>query len=389
MVYEELQNRVINNLSKKQVLSHSDKIFIIQHIQNIPYEKIKNKNIDELVKLFSESFLKKISEKKDIDMHEFLKTEIGVNSEHVVVDKKVENETVESLLNKPKLLQSIFSPQSLIKKAYLYLDSKYRVRNTASNTLKWNIATTGTNYDEATTAVSTSRLKNIVAIKAFPFRFPNTNAALYNFNRIYMDMIELNNQSYVMYGNTRFHFEFNISYVTQPTLAQVTGYRYIPTSTGTDLSTYYTQAYCDDIGQNKSVFDFTYPIAELTTLSLQFNNGFQILDLDPDTVKATMYTGTRTALVFQATPYIALYDTISLSNVTTTNPAAATTINNINNREFIITEIDGINVDNLVYYYFEYNTNGILNNTINNGVFDVYLNSKRLQLRLEIDYIAE
>ena len=242
MVYEELQNKVINNLSKKHLLTYADKTFIIQNIQNVPYEKLKHKNVDELVNLFSEVFSKKIIEKKDLDMHEYLKTEIGVNAEHTVVDKKVESETVESLLNKPKLLQSIFNPNSLIKKAYLFLDSKYRVRNTDSNTLKWNIATTGTNYDERTTAVSTSRLKNIVAIKLYPFKFPNTYGSLYNFNRIYVDMVELNNQSYIMYGNNRFHFEFNITYVSQPTLAQTTGYRFIPSSTGTDLSTYYTQA---------------------------------------------------------------------------------------------------------------------------------------------------
>jgi len=390
MVYEELQNKVINNLSKKHLLTYADKTFIIQNIQNVPYEKLKHKNVDELVNLFSEVFSKKIIEKKDLDMHEYLKTEIGVNSEHTVVDKKVESETVESLLNKPKLLQSIFNPNSLIKKAYLFLDSKYRVRNTDSNTLKWNIATTGTNYDERTTAVSTSRLKNIVAIKLYPFKFPNTYGSLYNFNRIYVDMVELNNQSYIMYGNNRFHFEFNITYVSQPTLAQTTGYRFIPSSTGTDLSTYYTQAYCDDVGQNKSIFEFTYPIAELTTLSLQFNNGIQVLNMDADTLKATLYTnrGTRTALVFASTPYIALYDTISLSGVTTTDVSATTVINNINT-EFMITEIDGVNVDNLVYYYIEYDTSGILSSSINNGVFDVYLNSKRLQLRLELDYMVE
>ena len=55
----------------------------------------------------------------------------------------------------------------------------------------------------------------------------------------------------------------------------------------------------------------------------------------------------------------------------------------------MITEIDGVNIDNLVYYYIEYDTSGILSSSINNGVFDVYLNSKRLQLRLELDYMVE
>jgi hypothetical protein len=370
---EEIFIKVLNNIKQFKNVSPEETTFIFNSIRQLNLEKFSGYKNIELCNIITGIIIKQLEPKADL--REYLKTEIEDTHESenaltkIKIDKK---ETVNTLLQKPHILQHIFNPDARLKTGYLHLDSKYRSRETDKrNIFTWNINVSGTDYDSKSSAISTSDIKNITSIRMFPFRFPNTPNAITSARRLSVEMVELNNQAYITYGNNRYHFMFRIN----ESSALVSG-AFTPSA--------YLQYEADDIDQSEAKFTFSNPIVELTKLSLRFRNPFTELELDPDVLPAVISAvGVNTLLTFSIPHRITIGDEVIINGFNTTTPDAdyveIDQMNNSNgwavasNTAFTVT----IPVD----------ISGLSGAIIGNP-FNIYLNSKRFIIRLEIKYIS-
>ena len=360
-------------------------------IKNIPVNNNGNLDIN-LVSNKIEKIIVETIKEQNPDINEYMRNEIGKDSDHYLKSKTIDvNETINTILSKPKLVQSIFNPKALVRKAYLYVDSRYRNRNYPNNIFNWNIASSGTNYDKTTSIICTSKIRNIIAVTMTPFKFPNSSGVLSNLNRIYVNIVELQNQAYVTSENIRFHFEFDVQYTNQLTAAEATGYRIQYTNNNpNETSTAYTHFLCNDIGNSIARFEFVNPIAELNTLTLQFYNGLNYITLDNDIAIGTVLECTETFLTFTFNKevYIALYDKVIINDISINNSTSQQKefTNDLNRSEgWQISKIINSNPVSYSIYY----SGGLSVDpaNFNNGQFTIYLQSKRIITKIEVEYI--
>lgn len=370
-------------------LNVQDKKMIISSLDRADFAKFNGMTYDDVSTKLAETLSKKIvrlrqqirADNEQYDMQSYLRDQLGTDPEQAVSRGVSSDETLGSILNKPYVLRSIINPRSLYRKTYLLLDSRHRIRDGDYLKLfKWNLASAGSNYDPETSAVSTSPLTNIVAIKMFPFRFPNSWNAVTSVHRLAVSITELNNQAFVMYGGARAHFFFDIN---RSTITDVVD------ESGTTVN--YPQYICSDIGNSVSEYNFSQPVQALTTMTLSFYNPYQQITFDPDIITGATLSvaSTGTRITFPFVPYLANYDDVIISGfvirsapgVTSTNVndvAAMAQINDVAGWAITIVtaSIVTINVD----------LSHIVG-TIDNSKVVVYLNSKRITLRLELTYI--
>lgn len=285
------------------------------------------------------------------------------DSDNVMTKYKIRlDDTVNTLLHKPAVLQSIFNPAALVSKTYLFLDSKWRLRNGDQTILSWSIATSNGSRLENISGLTTAPVKNIIAVKLLPFIFPNTQRALNSLRRISVEMIEFNAQAYVMHGNQRFHFMYEID-------------------AGTAADDPYETK---ELGLNESIFRFTYPITEIQTLSIRFRNPINILSLDKDILIGTAASvGTDTVITFSEPHRCGIGDDVVVSGFTTTNPSA----------DFaeieLVNDADGWPLTAVTTYTITFAVDlSTLTGAITGNV-EVFFQAKRLLLRFEIDWVQK
>ena len=386
-VHEILFGKVINIIKKNRIVNTADARFILSQVKNIRPETIQGKSIDYVAEVVSKiiiSDLSNVNIEPQIDVREYLKDSIGSPEATIEITSNDPNADVKikDLIEKPKLVHSLFSPKSLYKKAYLRLDSRWRLRDTLTNNqFKWNLAYSGTQYDPTTSTVSTSRITSIIGMKIIPFKLPNTYNSIANGNRINIRVKEFDNQAYIGYNNQRYHFTLSIK--------KPNGYREADAA----ISVFnYEQAELNDLGNNFSEFNFAQPITQIDTLTLSFDNGFDVLTLDPDiitnvTLSYNVLTPTVTTFTFASIPYIALYDTIIISGITLVTGAESlqSQLDSLQRPEgWIIT-----NQVSATVMQINFNFDDLDKGATDRTNMVVYLNSKRLMINLEITYIEQ
>jgi hypothetical protein len=328
----------------------------------------------------------------------------------IIVDKKNKAKELKKVIEKYKNIPQILENQIIgqitdinniykdplikTKTIYLFLDSRYKVDTTDNTVIKWNIAPFGTSYDSETTALTTEKITNIKSIKMYPFVFKST-AAVYQLNRIYVTILELQSQSYTIGNNKKIHYEFFFSNNAQKTIGEATGYRSDTVFTNNQLSnTGYTQPILSDIGNNEAIFYFDNPIDYLDTLTIQFSNLYGILKLDPETLPATLIFSSRiTRIIFNTNPFITVYDRIIISNLTV-NLSSINTQESLDKHKLYINNllrpegwiITNYTTNNNLYYADISLSSMFINYTIFQNIpFNVYFDSKRTTIRLEIE----
>lgn len=356
-------------------LNYIERKFYISKFKSIDPVKFRNHPItqvvDALTKIFIEDFKSVLTEDlSSIDMHEVLKHEIGKDAESAIIEKKAEpNATIDSLLQKPNILQHIFNPKARQQSTYMLLDSRYRDRTITDPTLlKWSVTSPQGNYIAETSAITPIPLHDIVSITARPFRFPNARNIYTNAHRVSVEIVELNTQAIICNrGQKRFHFLFDIE--------------------RTGAASSYAPYEIRDIENQTAHFNFHTPITQLDTLTLRFGNPFINIPLDPDQLTATLTSiGAQTLLTFSQPHYCEALDEIFILDFNTTNPITDKTIidltNNINGWIINIpptlpptsnTMIINLDISTL--------TGAIIAPT------NIYLNSKRISCMLEFVYI--
>lgn len=352
-------------------LLDNEKKYISERLKKLDMNSFKGKPISSIVAALVDlmvSELSKLPKHKDegpIDVHEMLVKAIGNDPETSLLDKKIEsNATLDSLLQNPRMIQSIFNPAALHKKAYLILDRKFQASESNNvNEFKWNIANTSRSYDPKTTAATNSSMKDIVKIKMFPFMFPNTDNTLTVFNRLTVEIAELNTQSYIItHINKKFHFSFDI---------QQTG-----------ASAPYNMT---DIGNSISEFEFHDPVIELNTITLRFGNPEELINLDPDSLLGTISAvGAQTLITFTQLHLCNVGSSVVISNFSTTAPVDDAVeidlMNYSHGWEIVASTAFSITID--------VDISGLTGAILGNP-FYVYLNAKRFALRLELTYITQ
>jgi hypothetical protein len=357
---------------RKKSLQDHEKRYIMQRLSKLDLNLFKGKPINRIISKLTELItnelgkLPKLEEEGPIDVHEMLKKEIGREPETSLMEKKLEEHvTVDSLLQNPAVLQSIFNPKALRRKAYLILDRKFQAKDTNNiNEFKWHISNTSKAYNPLTTAATTAPMRDIVKIKMFPFRFPNSTDTITESHRLSVEIVELNTQAYIItHINKKFHFVFDIE----------------PTSSGN------TEPYnITDVGNSLAEFEFHDPIVELNTITIRFGNPEALIHLDPDSLYGTISAlGAQTLITFTQPHFCSLSTTVVISDFNTTNPLADASeiaiMNDPTGWEIVaMTSLTiTINVD----------ISG-LNGAIVGNPFYIYLNAKRFVLRMELTYIT-
>jgi hypothetical protein len=383
---------LLDELSKYNIPKNQITV-IKKHIDKLNMDSLKNHKVNDIIYIIKHFFSRRFASKENLDVKEYLYMDMGNIPEHNSVE--IANEfSLQELLENPNMLRLTINPKSLIKKGYLYLDSRYRYRDGDLTKMKWYVSTYGTNYDPNTTASSTSRIKNIMAIKMFPFKFPNTVGALNNFNRLYVNIIEFESQ-YSLINNQKYHFEYDITRDKTQTFNEATNNRELNRGATTIPATFNTRNSCNEIGKSESIFYFNIPIPSLDKLSLEFKTPDKILTLDNDivygTVSITRVGRVSVSLIINQPVYISSFDELIISNMTTTSTQANTLnfVKFMNNVTILVSNTtisSNITTILITIPFGTSNISSIQETTINNNQFPIFINSKRITTRLEIDY---
>ncbi len=365
--------RGITNKRKEPLQDH-EKRYIVRRLRQLDMTLFKGKPVGTIVNVLVDLISNELSkipkmpeEEGPVDIHEMMVRELGREPETSLLEKKLdEPTTVDALLQKPEVLQSIFNPHSLRRKAYLILDRKYQAEDTNNiNEFRWHVSNTSRAYNPNTTAVTTAPMRDIVKIKMFPFRFPNSENTVTEFHRVSVEIVELNTQAYIItHLGKRFHFAFDIER-TGP-VGSVEPYN------------------MDDVGNSLSEYEFHDPIIELSNITLRFGNPGELINLDPDSLYGVISAvGAQTLITFTQPHYCAVFTSVVVSDFNTSNPTAdATQIELMNDPAgWTISAVTAFTVT------FDVDISGLVGAIVGNP-FYIYLNAKRFGLRMELTYIA-
>ena len=364
----------INGIIKKRstLLSEYEKNYIIQKIKQIDMKLFRGYSVSDIVNMMINILTEELiqldnSQEKILDMKDVLIKEIGNEPETAIAHTKLNDmTTIDSLLQSPAILQSIFNPKALHRKAYLILDRKYQSNDSNNiHEFKWHIATAGKHFNSLTTSVTTAPLRDIIKIKMFPFRFPNTANAITEFHRLSVELVEFNSQAYVVaHCNKRFHFAFDI---------ERTG------AVGSNEPLNMT-----DVSNSITEFEFHTPIIEINTLTIRFANPEVDVNLDPDILSGTISSvGAQTLITFLQPHFCTIDTSVVITGFITTDP-----INDSVEIE-LMNDTNGWDITAVTTFTvtIDVDISG-LNGVILNNPYNIYLNAKRFALRMELTYIS-
>ena len=357
-------NQIFSQIESKRgrALQAHERAFIVDSIKKADLSVYDDKHeaFRTLITML-EQRLNQIPIESSVDIREMQIKQLKLDEKGKVSKKITTGTTLDELLAYPKLLQGIFNPAALVRKAYVMLDRKYQIKTANNKTeFSWFITDSSRVYETNATAVTHEQITNVVSIKLYPFRFPHSYNAISGLNRISVEIKELNFQAYVLaHANKRFHFIFDVK------------------TTGSGNSAYDAL----DVGQNSATFDFSNPVMELNTITVRFGNPDRTIELDPDLLIGTITSfGAQTVITYTIPHFCVVGDLIYITDFGTNNINDATETSLINsengwNLVAVTTYTQTIDVD----------ISGLAG--VINGDVSVYLDSKRFGLRMEISYV--
>lgn len=297
---------------RRRRLTLSEISSLRQFIDGLAAHKIKHFSDDEIIKHAIGEFIKATSEMNsedgEIDMHAVLGKEIGLNGENDVVSASLNRVPTTAVIanavdlssvlgNNDKYgIQSIVNPQALLNKTQVLLDSRNRSLDTdGTQLIKWSFSNTISVQQGSFN--STSPIRDIVAIKVFPFKIPYTATAENPTNNITMYFNEFSNQCVVAPESARYHHWFSY------------------TQEGDWLA-------LDAFHHNDGTYNFDKPITTLDTLSVSFGAPLTPIQFDLDRMSATMTSGNPTIFTFSTAHNLSTGNTIYFTNFSTSNTSS-------------------------------------------------------------------
>ena len=289
--------------------------------------------------------------------------------------------TLDNFLSNPKKLTRILNPQSLYKKAYFILDSRYRSSagtNNLSNSItkyKWDFNLNSQPSDNNSSVNVIGNMRDIVSLRIYPFRIPYNSLLDNKYKRLSILIEELESQAFVAHEQRKFHFMLE-----------------------TDIDSSFINLNTNKY--NDGYFYFEKPITSIETISITFANPLEKIDFNLDRcnykvdhfslnplTKITTYNSNN-ADIFKHD--LESGDRVYLTGFKTKelNSILSEQISIDKNITEKINSINGYNISVLDDYSFSIdldtsNTQNPLNSIFNN----VYFGSKRIFIPFEVEYI--
>jgi hypothetical protein len=299
-------------------LTRMEKAFIIQVLQQTD-SKIFIYEPEIIVEKLVNHIVKQISEnqcyEEPTDVHELLKTEIGVNTEDIRVESDTDftqqitnnfasSVDVASIFGSKTFndLKNIFAPAASTRTAYVLLDTRYRILDNDGRTLiKWNFVNSTTTTQGSVNFLGD--IQNITSVRVSPFSIPYVAQADNAYKRITMYIQEFSAQSVIAQESRQYHFMFQTSVRD----------RYIDLGLPRDVD---------------GIYRFRNPISRIDSLNISFGSPLQVISFDLD--RRNMLLTSYTPLIkFQSTdPHnLETGDLVYITFFTTANPFGPTDTN--------------------------------------------------------------
>jgi hypothetical protein len=298
--------------------------------------------------------------------------------------KPTKSTTVENLLGLSTAVEAVrlLNPDSLLRKVYLMLDSRYRVLDTTNslNEFKWDyILQSGINTQGSVSVIG--NVRDIVALRVYPFRIPYAESADNKYSRVSLFIKEFGAQSFVAHENRNFHFmlesEVDGSFINLITDKYNDGFFYLskPVTTINNLTISFgspVQPVIFDKDRDSCQIDY-FSIAPLTKITIGY----------PNVNKHNLVNGDRVYFsnfnVGDISPLLPIQNQINQDVKKNINDSEGHLITVIDPYSFSI-DYDSSIIQNPL-------PDIILNPTRTVFIFDVFYGSKRIFLPIELTYI--
>jgi hypothetical protein len=274
------------------------------------------------------------------------------------------------------------NPESLLRKIYLVLDSRYRVLDTTGSIqeFKWNYILQTASTNQGSVSVI-GNVRDIVAMRVYPFRIPYISSADNKYARISVFIKEFAAQSFVAHENRNFHFmlqsETDGAFINLLTDTYNDGYFYLekPITTVENLTISFgspLEPVTFDKDRDTCQIDY-FIIAPLTKITVGY----------PTPTEHNLANGDRV--------YFSKFDVGAINPVLVEQVQINQRIKRDINREegFIVTVIDPYS------FSIDYDSSDIQNPLPDPlaipkrdiFIFDVFYGSKRIFMPMELTYI--
>lgn len=343
----ELKKRLGRNLYQ------TEKNYLIDFLKSISPHIFEGKNRSTIITSISDYISEEIAQhkcgdpNKEIDIHEMLKSNIGVSSEAdfapISYEKEQEftDEIITSFSNTVDIgsflgntsitdLQRIVNPELVKNHAYLTFDTRYRVlANDGTTQFTWNFVNSDSLSQGSFNSITD--IGDIMAIRIYPIRIPYTsNLDNNSYDRVTMLIEEFRAQSFIGQENRRYHFVFNTDIDSSN-----------PNNRWIDL--------CPE-NHNDGYFRFAKPITQLDTITITFGSPLQELVFDTDRLNAGVNSyGNTTEWIFGDDHNLETGDRVYIQSFTTNNTNrdinAISAMNNENGLIITKTGADSFTVD--------------------------------------------
>ena len=281
-------------------------------------------------------------------------------------------------MNNSEEIVRVLNPGALLRKNYMVLDTRYRIPSSTNNLTKfsWNYILHDETSNQGTVNV-VGNVRDIVAIRVYPFRIPYILSADNKYDRITMLIEELSGQAFIAHESRKFHFM-------------------LKSGIDSNFINLKTNKY------NDGFFYFEKPITTLNTITVSFGSPLEPIVFENDSgwcaidyfslaplTKITTYDSNELTSNLQINNllngdavYFENFRTGYIDPLLTDQVIIDKNIKNEINRKqgFLITVVDATS------FTINYDTSNI-QNPVSNIRFNVYYGSKRMFIPFELTYI--
>jgi hypothetical protein len=321
---EQFITQLIINIRKGlgRNLLATEKVYLLQLLKNINPVIFQRKKPDEILSIIVEKVLGEIASQPcgetddDINIHELLKNEIGVGTEDggmpsssgggdvtTQITSSFSNQTeISSFLGAKNIMDllKIVNPTQVSQTTSILLDTRYRILDDdGTKSFRWNFVNNNNTLQGTVNAIGD--IRDIIAIKVFPFKMPYSARADNNYDKITMNIEEFSAQSFIGHEDRKFHFMFD-----------------------TKVTDRWIKLNARD--NNGGIFKFKNPITRIETLTLTFGSPLQpiIFDIDRKNMNIYSYSDAnsikKTTSIISNSPHnLETGDLVYISNFVTRN----------------------------------------------------------------------
>lgn len=259
-----------------------------------------------------------------LQARELLKSQIGISAETDVVQSVMDMQPAKSVkeiiresqmesagganmidvakilgYTKTNQIQKVLNPNALLRTNYILLDTRYRLLdNDGTRYFQW---THINNISRAQGSVNTvGTIRDIVAMRVYPFRIPYTAALDTPYKKVSMLMREFQAQSFVAQEGRRFHFMFDII---------IDG----------------DSIYLRPEDNNDAYYRFYQPVTQIDMISIDFGSPLEdvVFDSDRSLGFTNLYwDGIQTQITTQTPHNLLTGNNVYITGFTSLNPIA-------------------------------------------------------------------